>query len=72
MKGKEIDKKTDEIIQSKRLMRATLQRVFLISYPKADRIINNLLEQGIIEKENDNYKILSLDKFKSTLKKLLK
>ncbi len=71
MKEQEINEKIEEIIQSKRLMRATLQRIFLISYPKADRIINYLLEQGIIEKENDSYKILFIEKFKSSLKEQL-
>ena len=43
---------------------ATFQRLFKWSFPKAKSLMEELIKYGAIEKENDNYKIADIERFK--------
>ena len=43
---------------------STFQRLFKWSFPKAKSLMEELIKYGAIEKENDNYKIADIERFK--------
>ena len=62
--------KVKEICKMKLISSSTLQRCFLLSYPKAVSIIDDLIKEKIVKEKNHRCKILNKKRLSLYLKQL--